>query len=951
MTIVRFPTKVRLTLVEGEDCEPLVAAAVECTDAALSRAVRRAATLHLVRDAHPDPKRAPHIDVRLSGAELPPRLALRLRTELTALAAAHAAALSSRPGAEASPARRELGSGEPAAEELDETRLVAARWNAVDDAYLVPSYDRRGAKVALRVTGGSRSRDGAAQAAQPVHLQLVNIATRDDLQLHLLRYFRGAPPSLFVAIYRDAGRPVAMLLRVTPDGAVDGWRFLGSPAIYPKPTREGAGTWHQGGTPLDADGIELYRDAATPEDRAQIREDMWVDVLRREAGGIRLSEAKLRAQARRIVERMPDPGGATSYYWLLSHGVRQTLMEFPAGHSFIGTLPLAVLTEAVSETAGTDGTGADDTVVPLPYDQLSWFDPDPAHAFLGEPPVEFWPAGISAYLSDLIADIATKLDMVPGRFPGMFCMAAVVKAKSEARRLGPLAGSGKEGDSPRMTMIRRLASAFTPLMQLQLFYLDVIGGAARGGTLPTPLRDNSASWMLHFLEEHVPRRNEAVGALFVATCQDILLDVLETSHVQILARLQNFTAYMAVTRALILLILVDEPELTALRETLDQQSSGRWRALAAGPGGNQIQAWYDSTRLVVGSLGQVEVQTDGPAQRGRVRFTKDGPQVQDSVGRWWTRAELDSVLAGGRQQAFALDPLLEKVADLPDTVEQLRSAGAANVDAAFNALLHGLSAENEAKTQDVRDDVDIAFGLATFKEADITSNAAIGAELSGVHAQADAALRPLFPGDGEHAYVAGMRYLVDVELGKASFLQFFNIVGLTAIAIFCPPLAFAIGALEAAEALDTAIEHRGIQRAMLGGDQILTKAQAEAELWGAAIGAALVFIPEVPGLVRGVGSGVSSVVRGETREAATVAGQQLVKRAAVHLAELAAEDLLRAFVTECVKGYLLSLAIDGAIGRLTEAVAREVTVTGHASITDLPRLVGDAITGPPEGQP
>jgi hypothetical protein len=322
------------------------------------------------------------------------------------------------------------------------------------------------------------------------------------------------------------------------------------------------------------------------------------------------------------------------------------------------------------------------------------------------------------------------------------------------------------------------------------------------------------------------------------------------------------------------------------------------------------------------------------------------------VGRWWTRGELDSVLAGGRQQAFAVDPLLEKVADLPDTVELLRSAGAANVDAAFSALLEDLRTENEAKTQDVRDDVDIAFGLATFKEVDITSNAAIGAELSGVHAQADAALRPLFAGDGEHAYVTGMRYLVDVELGKASFMRFFNIVGLTAIAIFCPPLAFAIGAVEAMDALGTAIEHRGIQRAMLGGDQILTKAQAEAELWGAAIGAALVFIPEVPGAIRGVSSEVSSIVRGEAREVATVAGQQVVKRAATHLAELAAEDLVRVFVTECVKGYLLSLAIEGAIGRFTEAIAHEVAITHRdVSIADVPRLVGDAIAGPPGGQP
>jgi hypothetical protein len=442
-----------------------------------------------------------------------------------------------------------------------------------------------------------------------------------------------------------------------------------------------------------------------------------------------------------------------------------------------------------------------------------------------------------------------------------------------------------------------------------------------------------------------------VSALFVATCQDILLDVLETSHVQILQRQQNFPAYMTITRALILLMLIDDPELSRLRQALDEKSSGTAASLAVGMGGDKIAAWFDSTRLVIDALGRVEVATDGPPQEGRVRRTQDGWQVQDSIGRWWTRAELDSVIAGGRQQAYAVDPLLEKISDLPDTVEQLRAAGAAGVDDAFKALLDDLRDENESKTQDVRDDVDIAFGLASFKESDITSTSSIGAQLSGIHAQADAALRPLFTGDSAHAYVTGMRALVDSELGKASLFGFLNVVGLTALAIFCPPAAFAIGAVEAVSALGTAIEHRGIQRAMLGGDAILSKAQAEAELWGAAIGAALVFIPEIPGAIRGVSGGVSAVVRGEVKEAATVAGEQLVKRAAAHLAEIAAEDLARVFATECLKSYLLNVAIEGAINRFTDAVAREVAARGHASISDLPQLIGDAISGPPEGQP
>jgi hypothetical protein len=706
VTTVRFPTKVRLTVVAGQDCEPLIAIAVEAADAALSRAVRHAATLRLVNNAPIDPQRAPAIDVCIHGAELPPGIAGRLRAELTGLAAARAAELCSRPNVRATARQGELKPDEPVGEEYDDTKVVVDSRTPDDDFYLVPSYGSEGRPVALPVTGQSQTQQAskAAQVARPMHLRLVNIASRDALEAQIASHYGGAAPSLFVAIYRDAGRPMSVLLRVDPAGRIAGWAVLGELSVYEVPSTEGGGSWHP--TALyEVDALEFYRDAASAEEQHAIRED-------------------------------------------------------------------------------------------------------------------------------------------------------------------------------------------------------------------------------------------------------ILLDVLETSYLQIAQRQHNFPAYMKVTRALILLLLVDEPELAYLRETLNEKTSASWTSLAAGAAGSaEISAWFGASRLVIAALSQVDVDTSGPPQRGRIRYTQVGPQVQDSVGRWWSRAELDSVLAGGRQEAFAVDPLLEKISDLPDVVERLRSAGAAGVDVEFNSLLEDLRKENESKTTDVRDDVDIAFGLATFKEADITSASSIGAQLSGIHAQADAVLRPLYTGDAADIYAAGMRSLVSSELGKAGFMEFFNIVGLTVIAIFCPPAAFAIGAVEAASAVETALEHRGIQRAMLGGDEILSKAQAEAELWGAAIGAALVFLPEVPGIARAASRGAGQVVRGEVRQAAFAAGRELLQRAATHLAEFAAQDLARVFATECLRGYLLNLAINGAVGRLTDAVAREVAVTGHASVADLPRLVSDAISGPAQVRP
>lgn len=958
MTIARFPTKVRLTVARGQDCDRLVEASVEATDQALTRALRRAANLHLVHDARSDPALRPRIEVRFTGADLPAGTTARLREQLADLAAARAAELRARPSRDTSPASRRTATEAPE-EQYDDTRVVADPREPVDDTYLVPSYDGGGNRVAVPLQGPSRTdREARARAAsQPTHLELAEIHDRDTLVAHIARRYGANPPRVFVAVYaalyRNQRTPFGVLVHTDESGFITSVKDLGLLWLYDPPTGEGTGHWRSGAI-FGVDALEFDRVARTSDERRFIRVDWQMQFLRMAAHGAQLTDVQLRRIAEDLTEHMPDPGGTTFYYWYLANGTRRSMAELGKPLPVQGRVPVAVFTKRVSGVSersrggGEPGGGHDDP--PLPLGELLGFEPDATRPFLAEPPFSDWPPSVAARLGDLIAEIADRARMQPGRFPGMFILTAMAKISRDARRLGWLAGSGQEGDSPRMTVIHRLVSAIAPLEELRHFYTRVIAAADESDTLPRPLRHNSPSWLLHFYEEYGPRRDDAIASLFAATCQDILLDILETSHRHIEQRQNHFPAYMKLTRALILLLLVDQSELTQLREILTSATAPTWASVAA-PAGTEISAWYGSTRLLTAALGHVDVDSGGQPQRGRIRYTADGPQVQDSVGRWWSRAELDSVLAGGRQQAFAVDPLLEKLSDIPDVVERLRTAGASGIDEEFRSLLQDLRDENESKTLDVRADVDIAFGLASFRETKIRHREDIGAQLSGIHAQANRVLIPLFAGAAADAYVRGMRHLVSSELGMEEFLDFFNIVGLTAIAIVCPPAAFAIGAAEAVVAVDTALEHRGIQRAMLGGDEILTKAQAEAELWGAAIGAALVFLPEVPGIVRGATRGISAVARGEAREAAAAAGRGLAQRATIHLAELAARDLTQAFVAQCLEGYLLGLAINGAVARYTEAIAREVQVTGQVPAADLPRLIQDAITGPAQPAP
>jgi hypothetical protein len=931
----------RLTVLDGVDAQPLVELALAATDAALARAVEKAARLHLVRDARADPQRLPVIDVQFRGAPLPAGLNAEISKRLRTSIAAQVAHLLVQPNTDVAAAPQQLAPDEAAAERFDERRLIPQR-HAVDDAYRVPSYGGKGAHTGLPLSGGSRGGAAAQPPAPPTHLQLVDVQTRDQLQGLIAKRFGGAPPEVFVAVYKIRGIPTTVLLRVNPAGEVIDGLKIGELAVYNRPSGAGTGHW-QATSIYDVDEIEFLTDATDRPAREDMRIELWIDGLKREAGSIKVSDDELRAQATALVRHMPDPGGVTSYYWLYSHGKRLQIMEADRSHPFIGRLQVAVFSERVADKQ------VEEHDIALPLDQLDWFDPDPSVPFLGEPPVDWWPPGTAGYLSGLIAHAAATMGMPASRFPGMFSIAVMDKINEYSEVLGVTPGDGSQGkESPRFAQIKDFASVIGTVEKLERLYLLLIGEAAEAGLLAPPLRHNSPSWMLHFHEEYVPRRNSAVAGLFAATCQDILLDALESSHLQIQKRLDNFHAYMTVTRSLILLMLVNDAELNDLRSILQKASPAWARPSVPGGGVDKIAAWFASTGGVVSAMADARNQADRPPQRGRVRYTADGPQVQDSTGRWWSRDDLESVITAGRQEAYAVDPMLEKVADLPDVVERLRVAGADGIDDEFMALLKDLKDQNESKTDDAKGDVGIAFGLAKFQESEITSTSEIGAKLSGIHAQAATALRPLFTGDAEHAYVAGMRFLVDSELGKESLFGFLNIVGLTMLAIFCPPAAFAIGAAEAVDSLMTAYEHRGIQRALLGGDAIITKAQAEAEMWGAAIGAALVFVPEVPGIMRGLGEGAGALARSEAREAGVVAGQQIAKRAATHLAELAAKDLLTVFAEECLKAYVLNLAINAAVGRFTDAVAREVSISGHASIGDLSDLIGRAISGPPE---
>lgn len=949
MTTARFPTRVRLDVRCGT-WERSVDAAVDGFDRALYRAVGHAAAVGVRLD--PTQRTDPCIGFRYTGGQLPDAARRVLERSMRSVITTRTALLSSRPSPISSVRTR------PRTPELSR---VDAWLVALADAgrQLLAHPPAPAASTQPTGPSGSTARRTPLAAAPRVKppkvtasLQVWELTDQTALQDRLCRHFLGDAPPLLLVLVNVQGAPHGVLLQLDESG----WLLsppvdLGPWVIYSalEGTRDHAGST-QMYSPVGADLLEFYRDTYTDDDRVQATRELVMEYLRAQPASAGVDDDTLIAQAQALVDLTPSVPGPVRFYRLLSNGRFMRGMSIPSATMLPpGNIPVYALTDLVPRD-GADDT--DDDYVPLADEnaplslglEMAWLvHGDARSPFLGEPPLEWWPSDVYARLRGLVEDVAQRLALEPGHFVGAFSLQALERMRELASTRGQVRGSG-EGTSARSEQFARIAGAFTPLEELQRYYGMQVLIRDDLGLLPHPLRGNAHEWVTRQHNTYVSRRNRAVAEMFVGVCQDQLLLVLESSQREILRRLDNLDGYLAMTRSLVLLLLVDDVELEQLRGILLLHRPFSTSDLLAI--GNPTEAWRTSTRAVTALMRPVEVHQSDPPVRGQVRQSANGLQVQDSTGRWWTLPELESFLSMGRQQAFSIDPVLEKLSDLDEFVSELRVAGPAGVDAVMHGLLKDLLHINESKTQKARIDVEVAFGLAKFRGTDIMSDDSIGAELSGIHAIADEALRPLFPGPLADIYVTAMRALVEDELNSEAFWEFFNLVGLTALAIICPVAAFAVAAVQAGVAIHEALDHRDLQRAMLNGDQILSKAQVEAELWGAAIGAALVCIPEIPGLAWAGAGVVRTVAKHEAAEVAAIAGRALVKRAVPHLAEVALDQLAVRFVKDCATGYVFNLVLQQAMERFTAAIAREVALTGHADLSDISRFVDESISGP-----
>ncbi|MFC0430572.1 hypothetical protein [Kutzneria buriramensis] len=757
-------------------------------------------------------------------------------------------------------------------------------------------------------------------------ISLRTFTTDDELELAALAWYGGAPPAKFLAIARNGGGEAwQWLVEQGPGGESWGVQSLGSLREFHLPPGAGpaeavAGFGHR------ADGLRFVDTAATAAAQRRVLTGLILGYLR--GGSSHAPDKRLAAKAAELAARYPWTRPVLVYEFTY-RGAAVTWLRSP--HDLTrGTVPVAMLTEEIPvEQLRTRGYGDCPPLTQSLVDPI----PDAGSPFLHELALEDWDADEYSVFSDLIEQIAFEADVAPGRFAASFVLATLAQIGDQLEGLGEL-----DATWARQSQLKHAATALGLINALMFAVSKAMLDRDRAKRLSCPLAGNAGQWATHLQNLYFPLRQRVIGSMFVAACQDVLLAKMESSAAEIQRRITEQAQYMEVTRATLLILLSDLGELTDLRDRINARASAnRPAAYVVG----LAQGWDRAASDLVARL---DPTIEFDAGDGVV-FRAGAYRIQDRHGVWWSRADLDAAIEAMRAEAFEIDPLLARLTDIPDVVRRLRAAQQldsvgltglatatnAAIDREFLGLLDEIRAENAKRTPQVRRDREIAFGLATFHD---TAGKGAAAELSGIYAKADELLRPMFA--DTQIYLDGLNALARHEIGKANLLEFVNLAGLPLLGVFFPVTAFLIGAAQAVSNLRTAYQHRGIQESLLGGDDIISRAQVEAELWGAWIGAVLAFLPELPKGGRAIGS----LFRGELRAGLRAGIQELVTR----LGEATVQRLVLAYVRDATKGWLVNLALSAAIGRFTAAVAAQVEKGGDVSVLALPQLIDDALS-------
>ncbi|MFG3497640.1 hypothetical protein [Streptomyces sp. NPDC047928] len=778
--------------------------------------------------------------------------------------------------------------GVPAEEPLDPVRVAE---DEAGTTYRIPSYDHSGEGVAvpflhrqgdrkdwvyLPFVGEVLSIEQAATAAWLAHLDRHGAVWQPDAHGH---------PG-YAGLVAYEGRDVPALVwisgvtRILPDGSLPKETYDRTCQTFPLLRWQQTGPGARSAVPL-AGGLAPYHDLVRTEQAGTV-EAIGRLVLRlldeaRERADHPLRDADARrGYAEKLLEEARGPSvlcevrGDRKLFAVMKDTI-------PARIRFVTAVPRPAAAGAPPAPGAVKaGTRAGQGARPR---KPSWpkavtGETLGCRAYDGEPEWRSLPRSADR-LGDGIRHLARLLDVPECAYAGMFTLncARVISARAHAVGMASVRstvttqvtvrGDGKgnngylhlrPGEAPELGFMRRLAEAAAAVRELAdevtLVYQlpDNAPRVRPGGGGPV---SHAAGWSLGFLKEVHATLTDGCTYLYAETCRVLLLQQLRSSRTAIAQRrgpharetLRHFSQVLdvlggSVVKLQVLLNALRHAERTGVTGSVRTVLSVRERQYRPGDREHHM--------LLPPPISHVSARTLAELADSRI---ERGGAVYLAVhgGRNWTAADLEAGVNARRALVNQVDPLFFQIGNLEEVFTAVQRDPAA-ADAFLRNLLAQMAKANQEMTHKASEPEGGAFfALETSRWIEVEGGRderGLWFHLSGIHAMADAELRPHTGALREYTdavnLAIGRKYQADTVRKLAAS------AGVLVLGLLCAPLgAAAAGLITGAASVSLAIadhldaqEKGRLYQSVMDPEALQSWQEVQAEQLSAAIGLA-----------------------------------------------------------------------------------------------------------------
>lgn len=265
-------------------------------------------------------------------------------------------------------------------------------------------------------------------------------------------------------------------------------------------------------------------------------------------------------------------------------------------------------------------------------------------------------------------------------------------------------------------------------------------------------------------------------------------------------------------------------------------------------------------------------------------------------------------------------------------------------------IVRRMEAANKEAVEIVRDDRMFAFRTAKLSETWTAQTVpGTGVRLQSIHAMAHEAVGDAF--GGSWIYAEGLKHLFGSELGREALLPFLELTVTIGAFVLFAPAGYALSAAFAAERYETAAGHEALAEGLIDPDAVMSRAEAELEMFMSHFEIALLVLPESGAIARRVFQGGRTLLRQGLRQGSRTVARQAAAHMLEELGAAMKGELLNAFIHQLATAKALEPILQLALAPVFAVLADEAAPARHpgrgglvASLTPFQNAAGWTLT-------